>query len=75
MFLSGHWTLKDKTILQKDSPKSKHFDILATESASEHFPNFSKIPVDNEISQTDVLSDQDIEFTNIALTREEMIKG
>ena len=75
MFLSGHWTPKDKTILQKDSPKPKDFDILATESASERFPKFSKIPVDYEISQTDVLSDLDIEFTNIAVTREEMIKG
>ena len=34
-----------------------------------------EIPVNDEISQADVLSDLDIEFTNISVTREDMIKG
>ena len=67
MLLSGHWTFADTTILQKHSPKPKHFDIRATES--------SELPLKDEITQANVLSDLVIEFTNISATREEMIKG
>ena len=75
MLLSGHWTFADTTILQKHSPKPKHFDIRATESATEHHPKSSELPLKDEITQANVLSDLVIEFTNISVTREEMIKG
>lgn len=69
MFLSGHWTFADTKILEKHSPKAKHLDIRATKSATERSPTSSEIPVNDEIS------DLDIEFTNISVTREDMIKG
>ena len=75
MLLSGHWTFADTKILEKQSSQPKHFDIRATKSATERYPTSSEIPVNDEISQADVLSDLDIDFTNISVTREDMIKG
>ena len=72
IFLSGYLIL---TILQKHAPKPKHFYIHTIESTAKHSPTFSDIPVNYEISPADMLSDLDIEFTNITVTREEMIKG
>ena len=71
MLLSGHWTFADTTILQNHSPKPKHFDMRA----SERPPISSELPLKDEITQANVLSDLVIEFTNISVTREEMIKG
>ena len=81
MLLSGHWTsITDSKILEKHSPKPKHFYLLSisTESPIEnHSPTFiSEIPVKDEISQTDDrLPDLEIEFSNISVLRGEMMKG
>ena len=81
MLLSGHWTsITDSKILEKHSPKPKHFYLLSisTESPIEnHSPTFiSEIPVKDEIFQTDDrLPDLEIEFSNISVLRNEMMKG
>ena len=83
MLLSGHWTftsITDSTILEKHSPKPKHFYLLSisTEPPVErHSSTFiSEIPVKDEISQTDDrLPALEIEFSNISVLRGEMIKG
>ena len=83
MLLSGHWTsITDSKILEKHSPKPKHFYLLSisTESSiEEHSPAstfISEIPVKDGIHQTDDrLPALDIEFSNISVLRGEMMKG
>ena len=83
MLLSCIWTftsITDSTIIEKHSPEPKHFYLLSisTESSIEKpSPTFiSEIPVKDEISQTDDrLPDLEIEFSNISVLRNEMMKG
>ena len=79
MLLSGHWTFTDSTIKEKHSPEPKSFYLQATESSIETFIETStfsgEIPVTDENSRTDVLPDLRVEFSNISVLREEMVKG
>ena len=79
MLLSGHWTFTKSTIKEKHSPEPKSFYLQPTVSSMEKHSTTSTIagdiPVTDENSRPDVLPDPRVEFANISVLREEMMKG
>ena len=79
MLLSGHWTFTDSTIKEKHSPEPKSFYLEATDSSiekhSENSSISSEIPVTDENSRTEMVPELNVQFSNISVLREEMMKG